>query len=413
MPDPPDTLRSRGMGHAGYRPLAGGSPTAKPLPGLLPARLRLSARAVDAWFAAGLTLLMLGTAAALTKGSSGRGVLAHLAIVLVSGVAIAWRRRAPRSVLGFEIAAVLVEGASGLPQDVGIGVVVACYTLASVSSWRTTTAAGAVAAAALGVSRLGYGGRTLAVLVSATLAVAAACVLGLYIGTRRAYVEQLADRAERLEREHQLLAERIVSDERARIARELHDVVAHHVSLMVVQGAAVGETLGASHPLAPTLDALAGTGRQALGELRRLLGLLRAEHEVEHAPQPGLAELAALAEQVEASGLHVEIVRTGDATPLPPGIELSAYRIVQEALTNAMRHGQARTATVTVGIAAATLELSIVDDGRGGSAPATSGGHGLVGMRERVALYDGSLEVGPSPTGGYVVRASLPIAGAS
>jgi signal transduction histidine kinase len=401
------------MGHAGYRPLAGGSPTAKPLPGLLPARLRLSARAVDAWLAAGLTLLMLATAAAVTREVSGRGLLAHLVIVLLAGIALAWRRRAPTNVLAFEIAAVLLEGAFGLPQAAGIGLVVACYTFASVSSWRTTTSAGAVAAGALGVSRLGYGGITVAALVSALLTVAAACVLGLYIGTRRAYVEQLAERGERLEREHELLAERVVSEERARIARELHDVVAHHVSLMVVQGAAVRETLGGSHPLAPTLDALAGTGRQALGELRRLLGLLRAEHEVEHAPQPGLAELAALAEQVEASGLRVEIARSGDARPLPPGIELSAYRIVQEALTNAMRHGQARHATVTVGVDEATLELSIVDDGRGASAPATSGGHGLVGMRERVALYDGSLDVGPSAAGGYAVRASLPIAGAS
>jgi signal transduction histidine kinase len=401
------------MGHAGYRPLAGGTPTAKPLPGLLPARLRLSAHAVDAWFAAALTLLTLATAAGFARGSSGRGLLAQLVIVLLSGVALAWRRHAPRGVLAVQIAAVLIEGAFGLTQGAGIGVVVACYTLASVSSWRAAVAAGSVAAGALGISRLEHGGVTVAVLVSAAVTVAAACVLGLYLGTRRAYVEQLAERAERLEREQQLLAERVVSEERARIARELHDVVAHHVSLMVVQGGAVRETLGGSHPLAPTLDALAGTGRQALGELRRLLGLLRAEHEVEHAPQPGLSELAALAEQVEASGLNVEIVRTGETRPLPSGIELSAYRIVQEALTNAIRHGQARTATVTVGCAEATLELSIVDDGRGASAPATSGGHGLVGMRERVALYAGSLEVGPAPGGGYAVRASLPVAGAS
>ncbi|MEO9174874.1 MAG: histidine kinase [Gaiellales bacterium] len=402
------------MGHVGYRPLAGGSPTARPLPGLLPARLRLSARAVDAWLAGALTMLILVWAAVFSHGDSGSAVVEQICIVLLAGSTLARRRREPRAVLAAQLAAVLIEGAAGVAQVAGIGVVVACYTIASVSSWRTTVTAGGLATATLVVSRVLHGGVAAGVLVSVVvLTVAAACVFGLYIGTRRAYVEQLDERAARLEREHQLLAERIVSEERARIARELHDVVAHHVSLMVVQGGAVRETLGGEHPLAPTLDALSGTGRQALGELRRLLGLLRAESDVEHAPQPGLAALDELAAQVQASGLVVEIVRTDDAGPLPPGIELSAYRIVQEALTNAIRHGQARSAIVTVSRTEASLELSIVDDGRGAGAPQTSGGHGIVGMRERVALYDGTLELGPVPGAGYAVRASLPIAGAS
>jgi signal transduction histidine kinase len=401
------------MGHVGYRPLAGGSPTARPLPGLLPARLRLSTRAVDAWFTATVTLLMLSAAAVFFKGSSGRAVLGQLGLVLAIGVALAWRRRAPQAVLALQLGAVLIEAATGLAEVAGIGTVFACYTIASVSSRRTTVVAGGLAATVLVVSWLLDRGVAGGVLVSGVLTVAAACTFGLYIGTRRAYVEQLGDRAERLEREHQLLAERIVSEERARIARELHDVVAHHVSLMVVQGGAVRETLGGQHPLAPTLDALSGTGRQALGELRRLLGLLRAESDVEHAPQPGLAALDELADQVQASGLRVEVVRTDAGEPLPPGIELTAYRIVQEALTNAIRHGQARTAIVTVSCSDTSLELSIVDDGQGASAPSTSGGHGIVGMRERVALYDGSLELGPAPGTGYRVRALLPLAGAS
>ena len=393
------------MGHAGYRPLAGGSPTARPLPGLLPARLRLSPRASDAWLAAALTLLMLATAVGFASGDSGRACSASSCIVLLAGIALAWRRRAPsRRARDRDRRGAARGRGRRLTQDAGIGIVVACYTVASVSSRRTTVVAGALAAAALGVvparrrRRHGRGARARRPWRSPPRAPSASTsARGVPTSSSS------RERAERLEREHQLLAEQIVAEERTRIARELHDVVAHHVSLMVVQGGAVRETLGSAHPLAPTLDALSGTGRQALAEMRRLLGLLRAEDDVEHAPQPGLAELAELADQVQGvRAARRDRASRRRAAPLPPGIELSAYRIVQEALTNAIRHGQAaerhRDRALASGDARA---LGRRRRSRARARRVTNGGHGLVGMRERVALYDGSLEAGPSPGGGY------------
>ena len=220
---------------------------------------------------------MLATAAGFARGDSGLAVLAQLVIVVLAGVSLAWRRREPRGVLAIQIAAVLLEGAAGVFQDAGIGIVVACYTVASISSRRTTVVAGALAASALGVSRLAHGGVTPGVLVSATLTVAAACTLGLYVGTRRAYVEQLSERGRaRSSGSSEELAAQVASDERARIARELHDVIAHHVSLMVVQGAGVlRRRVDATDATAPCSTRSRRRAARRSAEMRRLLGVLR------------------------------------------------------------------------------------------------------------------------------------------
>jgi signal transduction histidine kinase len=204
-------------------------------------------------------------------------------------------------------------------------------------------------------------------------------------------------------------ARRAVSEEQARIARELHDVIAHSVSVMVVQAAAADDVFESQPEQArAALRSIESSGREAMGELRRLLAAVKAG-EPESGPQPGLDGLDELAERIRAGGLGVEIHREGRPEALAPGVDLSAYRIVQEALTNTLRHAQASRAEVFVRFGADGLELIVEDDGVGAKANGTGeGGHGIVGMRERAALIGGTLEAAPVP-GGFRVHAWLPL----
>jgi signal transduction histidine kinase len=218
-------------------------------------------------------------------------------------------------------------------------------------------------------------------------------------------------RAQLAERERDVAAREAVVGERARIARELHDAIAHNVSMMVLQAGAERRTLdgqqGGTHAVLQTIEQ---TGRGALTEMRRLVGMLREDGEDELSPQPGLDDLPHLAAQVREAGLPVELAVEGDKRPLPVGIELSAYRIVQEALTNALQHAGNATASVRVRYGDDTLELEIIDDGPGSVPPiATGGGHGLTGMRERVALYGGRIDTGHKASGGFRVLVLLPV----
>jgi signal transduction histidine kinase len=201
-----------------------------------------------------------------------------------------------------------------------------------------------------------------------------------------------------------------VVDERARLARELHDVVAHSVSTMVVQAEA-GESLLERDPerAREAFVSITSSGRQALGELRRMLGLLRSsDGEPLLGPQPGVRELHALVEQMRGVGLPVELSIEGEPRPLPAGVDLSAYRIVQEALTNTLKHASPARAWVMVRYGGDHVELEVLDDGRA-RAGGSQGGHGIAGMRERVRLYGGTLEVGSRNGGGFSVRARLPV----
>ncbi len=217
-------------------------------------------------------------------------------------------------------------------------------------------------------------------------------------------------RAQLAERERDLAAREAVVEERARIARELHDAIAHNVSMMVVQAGAERRVLESERgPTREVLETIERIGRGALTEMRRLVGMLRSDAGDPLAPQPGLNDLPILVTQVREAGLPVELNVDGERRELPVGIELSAYRIVQEALTNALKHAGEAHASVRVHYGAESLELEIVDDGGGAAAPVWSGGHGLVGMRERVALYGGHLDAGRRPSGGFSVRVLLPI----
>jgi signal transduction histidine kinase len=221
---------------------------------------------------------------------------------------------------------------------------------------------------------------------------------------------ELEDRAARLERERDARERAAVAEERRRIARELHDVVAHSVTLMTVQAGAARLLLAEEPKRArePILS-VEETGRQALADMRRLLGVLQTEKgEPALAPQPGLARIDPLLAQARTAGLPVELTIEGERQALPPGVDLAAYRIVQEALTNARKHAGPARAQVALSYKGEVLELEVTDDGR--AAPGGGdGGHGLIGMRERVALYGGTLEAGPRPAGGYAVRARLPL----
>jgi signal transduction histidine kinase len=223
----------------------------------------------------------------------------------------------------------------------------------------------------------------------------------------------LGDRDRRLsmaERERDLAAREAVVEERARIARELHDAIAHNVSMMVVQAGAerrvLDEQQSSTREVLATVEEI---GRGALTEMRRLVGMLRTDNDDPLTPQPGLADLSRLVVQVREAGLPVELHVEGEPRELPVGLELSAYRIVQEALTNALKHAGEASASVHVRYGADSLELEVVDDGAGAPTRVDSGGHGLVGMRERVALYGGRFEAGRRPAGGFTVRVLLPI----
>jgi signal transduction histidine kinase len=235
--------------------------------------------------------------------------------------------------------------------------------------------------------------------------------LGRVVHRHHTLSTELARRAAELEREREETARLAAAVERARIARDLHDVVTHTVSVMVVQAGVERRALGDEN--ASTRDVLGSIedlGREALVELRRLLGVLRRDDVLALAPQPTLESLAELLAQSREAGVAVELRIEGERRPLPAGVELSAYRIVQEALTNVRKHAGPTRAEVTVRYAREAVELEIADDGRG-PLNGSAGGHGLMGMRERVALHRGSLETGARNEGGFVVRARLPVSG--
>lgn len=240
-----------------------------------------------------------------------------------------------------------------------------------------------------------------------------AWLAGFALNARAEQADAAEARAAQAERERETAARIAVAEERARIARELHDIVAHAVSVMVLQVGAVRHKL--SEDLADESDALRGVegaGRTALAEMRRLLAAMRDDgDDLELGPQPGLDSVGSLVAEVERAGLPVGLHLEGEAAPLPRAIELSAYRIVQEALTNALKHAHAHRADVTLRYGPDDLRIEVRDDGSGGGATSNGPGYGLVGVRERVKIYGGTMTAGAAPEGGFVLDATLPLRG--
>jgi signal transduction histidine kinase len=369
----------------------------------------------DSLLAAFLTLISVASAIVSEKHSGQPFPVLEVILVPFTTAPIALRRYRPLAVLAVTAGAGAVILIFTSQAQFPVGLLVALYTVASRCERPVSIRAAEWVALPIAVGVVVSDGGHVGKVIPELALFAIAWVLGDNIRTRRAYLAELEARAARLEREREEKAERAVIDERTRIARELHDVIAHNVSVMVVQASA-GEELFDTDPgrARESLAAVASTGRAALAELRRLLGVIRAEDEradaPAYAPQPGIEYVDDLVRQVREAGLAVELSVLGEPRELPEGVGLCAYRIVQEALTNTLRHAGASEAEVSVRYVADALELQVLDDGRG--APASNGetpGHGLIGMRERVALFGGELTAEPRPGRGYAVRARLPL----
>jgi signal transduction histidine kinase len=339
------------------------------------------------------------------------------ALLLIAMVPLFWRRPAPLFTAGALATGIAVDVVFVSSTAPFIGaffpVLITAYSLAAYeeSPWRSLAGLAALAGAVVSVSASVPGMGSLVDLGSNLLFLACAWVLGRFIRQKRLDARALSRRAADLERDREREAREAVELERGRIARELHDVIAHSVSLMGIQAAAAEQVLTLEPERArEPLRAIQGTAREAVDELRRLLGVLRESNgKGGLTPQPGLAALGSLAEQMRAAGLPVELrVEGACAAGLSAGIELSAYRIVQEALTNALRHAGGAPATVVVRHLPDELVIEVTDRGGGGGGSNGKVGHGLIGMRERVALYGGAISTGTSAEGGYRVHASLP-----
>jgi signal transduction histidine kinase len=382
--------------------------------------------------------LVDGALALLLIYPGGGRLLGTLPFTLGMAVPVVFRRKYP--VAAF--AAVIAVGALQVlllrrPAGADLAVLVVLYTLAACRPRRVSLRGLAIcligAATAIlrwhpvrPVDGLYTAGVEAAVLGGPVLL---AWMLGDSARWRRGYYQALEERAARLERERDAHALVAAAAERARIAREIHDVVAHNVSVMVVQADGAAFALGASpQRAADALAAISATGRRALAEMRSLLGVLRdpagpggdLAPAPDLAPQPGIGELGELLGQARAAGLPVSLTVSGVPRPVPEGEALAVYRVVQESLTNVRKHaGPGVTAAVSLGYAGEGLVIRVTDDGRGpafadrpvpdGTVP-DSGGHGLAGMRERIELYGGSVLTGPRPGGGYEVVARLPLA---
>jgi signal transduction histidine kinase len=324
-----------------------------------------------------------------------------------------WRRSRPLEALVVATAFVTAELSFDYP-DGALAIVLLILTY-SVAVWCPPARAIAgyvfVLLAILGLTIVDAPGLDFPTAVANFAVFTCAWVIGLVVRSRRA--ETGARLAEALERAevHRQESARAVAEERLRIAQELHDVVAHSMSVIAVQ-AGVGAHVLDTQPdeARRSLEAISQTSRATLAEMRRLLGVLRGEDgERAHAPAPGLGDLEALANEVRVTGVDVALDVEGDRSQVPPGVDLSAYRVVQEALTNVIKHaGDGVSARVAVACRPDAVSIEVVDDGRGAASRATSGGHGLMGMRERVAVWGGELHTGPRPGGGYRVVARIP-----
>jgi signal transduction histidine kinase len=321
------------------------------------------------------------------------------------------RRRAPLLVLAITTVPVVILAVAGYPTGASPNwLLVGMYTVAAYTGPLERLLGAVTVAIGLGVIMV-FGAPDLTgtdIALNAAL-FATAYFVGATIRNRRLYAENLEVRAARLERERDEEGERAVASERLRIAQELHDVVAHSMGVIAVQ-AGVGAHVIDTDPAEAkkSLEAISRTSRSTLTEIRRMLGVLREDEGAQYAPVPGLADLDRLVREVTAAGVDIDVQAEGDRSELPPGVDFTAYRIMQEALTNVLKHAGPARVEIRITYEPDALALEVADDGRGVNGRSKDGGHGVMGMRERVGVYGGSFEAGPRPGGGFRVRVRLP-----
>ncbi len=369
-------------------------------------------------------LVVFGRPADAQLARTGLSLPLIYVLLTVSDGAVAIRRLRPLVALGMALAGFLGLASYGFAKLPAIPVALALYLVAVARPHRAAVAGLVVAEllAGFGYALAGPAGSPASLSFGAawrdlwfgqSAVLLAFWATGFMLRTQREYQRGLQAQAERRAQARVDEALRTVTQERMRIARELHDVVAHSMSVIAVQ-AGVGHHVIGEHPqeAAKALAAIETTSRTALREMRALLGVLRDETREETADEflatPGLADLAVLAERTGRAGLRVELQFTGEPWELPPAMDLAGYRIAQEALTNVVKHAGTDQARVQIVYGRGEVEIEVTDDGVGPGAAVVTGGHGLVGMRERVALYSGQFAAGPQPLGGFRVWARLP-----
>jgi signal transduction histidine kinase len=327
-------------------------------------------------------------------------------LLATSALPLIWRRRAPiLCLLAIFVSLLGYNAVRHVPnQPIAWGLLVAAYSIA----WGGRRGQQVVVLLVVGGTAL-ITSRSLTTSVIGLLTTASAYIVGILARRREIRLQALARRAGEMEREHELDLARAATAERARIARDMHDILAHAVSLMVVQAEAGPVVVRADPDRAVrAFDAIAGAGRDAMVQLRRMLGVLKEETDVDsRAPQPTVDGLSGLVQQVGGTGLTVELTTSGEPRTLPADAEVAAYRIVQEALTNTVKHAAATRATVRLDWTDTELTITVTDDGRGENGPP---GYGLVGIRERAAACGGTAEAGPLDGGGHRVTAALKVA---
>jgi len=323
-------------------------------------------------------------------------------------VALAWRRRHPLLVAAIVMGSIIATNPDGEFTTL-LAIVLVSFTLGSEQDAPRSWIGLALVAVPFLVA-LALEGLEPSDVAAALVFLGGPWSVGVFTRRRAASTDEAIDRTARLEQERDAQIAAVAAEERVRIARELHDIVSHSISVVAIQTQAVRRRLGPELAReAADLAAVEATARQALAEMRRLFGVLRSDGEVAPlAPQPGLGELDRLLHQVRAAGLPVDLTVEGERVELSPGVDLAAYRIVQEGLTNTLRHASAQRASVSLRYLPTTLEVAVEDDGHGPRRH-HGGGHGLVGIRERVALYGGTVEFGPASGGGTRLAATLPV----
>jgi signal transduction histidine kinase len=377
-----------------------------------------AARAVVRWVSdVLLTLLALTSSLPPLRYDSPQMRAAEFVVLAISIAPLVVRRIWPLPVFGWILLTAVATGLwSSSPVD-AFALLIALSTVAALRPRRDALiCAGLLEVVAVIALVLYVYSRWWYDTIFASGMIAAALGIGLYLAARRAYLAELHDRAERLEREADQQAALAAAAERARIAREMHDVVAHHLTVMTTLAeAAVAASASSPEKATDVMRRVATTGRRALADTRRLLGVLRESNGQDSAgalqPVPDLGQLDALIEQVRSAGLDTTLELHGQAPDAPAGVQLAVYRLVQEALTNTLKHGGAGArACVRLSFAPGELRVDVDDDGAGRAPPAAAGaGGGLVGMRERIRAYGGDVQAGPRQPAGWAVSARLPL----